>query len=177
MELQVGMDVILHSYKHNKTLHRVWKQETVIENNDEYIVLANRRTKVIEANGRFWYTKEPSVSVFFKNHWYNVIGILKDDDIYFYCNLSSPVLYDEEAVKYVDYDLDIKVQSDFKYELLDYNEFKKHELVMNYSKDLDEILFNELENLKRRIERREMPFDKKNILEWYEKYKSLKGEE
>lgn len=62
----VGSDVILHSYKHDKTLHRVWKTETLLENNDELIIVANKRTRVVESNGRFWYTKEPSVSFFLK---------------------------------------------------------------------------------------------------------------
>ena len=73
----LGELITLHSYKHDQTLHRVWKSETFLEENDEYIIVANKRTKVIESNGRFWYTREPSVAVFFKNHWYNVICIYK----------------------------------------------------------------------------------------------------
>ncbi len=173
MDLKIGKDVILHSYKHDKTIHRVWKHETIIENNDDYLVLANKRTKVVEANGRFWYTREPSVAVFFKHHWYNVIGIIKADNIYFYCNLSSPVLCDDEAIKYIDYDLDIKVNPDFTYKLLDYNEFKRHRREMDYPEDLDEILFAELEDLKKRIHNRDLPFDKEMIRNWYIKFQSL----
>jgi len=50
-------NIILHSYKHDQSLHRVWKTETLLEDNDEVVILANKRTRVVESNGRFWYTK------------------------------------------------------------------------------------------------------------------------
>jgi protein associated with RNAse G/E len=109
--------VILHSYKHDGTLHRVWKNETILDETNEYIIIANKRTRVVESTGRFWYTREPSVAIFFKNHWFNVIGIIKKTGLCFYCNLSSPILQDDEALKYIDYDLDVKVNEDFTYNI------------------------------------------------------------
>ena len=41
-----------------------------------------------------------------------MITQLKKDGVYYYCNLASPALYDREAIKYIDYDLDIKVFPD-----------------------------------------------------------------
>lgn len=171
-----GEKVILHSYKHDQSLHRVWKNETILEETDEYFIVANSRTRVIESNGRFWYTKEPSVSVFFKNHWYNVIGIIKKTGLCFYCNLSSPILRDEEALKYIDYDLDIKVAEDFSYHILDANEYNRHQEMMNYPEDIKRILIFELNHLKTRIERREFPFNKNTIQEWYKIYLENEGE-
>ena len=46
--------------------------------------------------------------------------------IYYYCNLSSPFVCDEEALKYIDYDLDIKVYPNGKYHLLDEDEYEQH---------------------------------------------------
>ncbi|XMB72381.1 DUF402 domain-containing protein [Mycoplasmatota bacterium WC30] len=171
-----GTKIILHSYKHDQSLHRVWKNETILEDNEEFIIVANKKTKVIESNGRFWYTKEPSVSFFFKNHWYNVISIIKKEEISYYCNLSSPIIRDEEALKYIDYDLDIKVENDYSYNLLDMNEYKKHQISMNYPENIKEILLLEVEDLKRRIDNREFPFKKTDVKEWYNKFLKLEGE-
>lgn len=102
-------DIQIQSYKHDESLHRIWEKATVLEATDEYVIVANKRTKVIESNGRFWHTREPSVTWFYKNHWFNIIGIIKKDSIHFYCNIASPYLIDDEALKYIDYDLDIKV--------------------------------------------------------------------
>ena len=172
----LGEKVILHSYKHDQSLHRVWKNETLLEENDEYIIVANRKTRVIESNGRFWYTREPSVAIFFKNHWYNVIGIIKKTGICYYCNLSSPILRDEEALKYIDYDLDIKVDTDFTYNLLDRNEYSRNQESMNYPENVKKILLLELEDLKQRINDRKFPFEDEIIRKYYNKFKEIKEE-
>ena len=169
-------NIILHSYKHDQSLHRVWKTETLLEDNEEVVILANKRTRVVESNGRFWYTKEPSVAFFFKKHWYNVIGIIKKSEITYYCNLSSPVVRDEEALKYIDYDLDIKVDSSFRMTVLDINEFNKHQELMQYPEKIKTILMEEFEDLKQRIASRGFPFKKETVREWYDKYLKLQGE-
>ena len=176
MNLNPGDHIIIHSYKHDKSLHRIWKNETVIEDNDEYIIVANERTKVVESNGRFWYTKEPSVSFFFKHHWYNVIAIIKKKKITFYCNLASPALVDEEALKYIDYDLDLRVDADFSYRVVDIHEFKKHSKEMDYSDRLTNILAKETLHLRARIDRNEFPFNHDMIRQLYNKFRFIEEE-
>jgi uncharacterized protein len=168
--------IVLHSYKHDQSLHRVWKSETILDETDEYIIVANKRTRVVESNGRFWYTKEPSVSFFFKHHWYNVIGIIKKEGISYYCNISSPILKDEEALKYIDYDLDIKVAPDFSYHILDRNEYKRNQERMNYPDEIRAILLSEMQDLKSRIEARGFPFEPEIVRSWYQKFLAIKGE-
>jgi protein associated with RNAse G/E len=171
--MKIGDKVVLHSYKHDKSLHRVWKNEFVLENNDEMIIVANKKTRVVEDNGRFWYTKEPSVSFFYKKRWFNIIGILKKDDLCFYCNIASPILYDDEALKYIDYDLDIKVESDFSFNILDMNEYNRNQKRMNYSEDIKKILIQEMNELKVKVINRELPFNKEYVFEWYNKFLKL----
>ncbi|MCF7926154.1 MAG: DUF402 domain-containing protein [Candidatus Izimaplasma sp.] len=163
-------DIRIHSYKHDESLHRIWDKATVIEQSDDHIVVANRRTKVIESNGRFWHTREPSVTWFFKNHWFNIIGIIKKDEIHYYCNIASPYVIDDEALKYIDYDLDIKVVDDFSYKTLDRNEYNKHKKNMEYPKKLKKILLAQLDDLKEMIDLRKKPFQHDIVLSYYEKY-------
>lgn len=171
--LKIGQKVVLQSYKHDKSLHRIWQEATVLFEDDEMIVVANRRTKVIESNGRFWYTKEPSVCTFYKHRWYNVIGILKQTGICYYCNLSSPIAIDDEALKYIDYDLDVKVSKDHEATLLDQNEYRRHAELMQYPQEITSILERELLRLQDAIIRKEAPFQPEIIEDWYQKYRSL----
>ncbi len=164
-------NIQIQSYKHDESLHRIWEKATVLHADDEVVVVANKRTKVIESNGRFWHTREPSVTWFYKKHWFNIIGILKKDSIHFYCNIASPFLIDKEGLKYIDYDLDIKVIEDFSYNVLDRNEYNKHKDKMDYSDELKRILETELKKLKHMIENREEPFDKELVKKWYQTYK------
>jgi protein associated with RNAse G/E len=170
MEPIVNTDIQIQSYKHDETLHRIWEKAKVVEVKDDYVIVINRRTKVIEANGRFWHTREPSVTWFFKEKWFNIIGIIKKNEIHFYCNIASPYMYDDEALKYIDYDLDIKVIDDFSYNVLDRNEYNKHQSKMEYSPKLKKILETELTKLRRMIENREYPFNHKLVEDYYNKY-------
>ena len=64
--------------------------------------------------------------------------MLRKDGVYFYCNLSSPFVYDQEAIKYIDYDLDVKVFPNSSYKVLDEDEYKRHTVEMEYSEVIQE---------------------------------------
>jgi hypothetical protein len=172
MELDVGLDIQIQSYKHDEKLHRIWEKATVIDVLDNAVVVANRRTKVIESNGRFWHTREPSVTWFYTDKWYNIIGIIKKTGIHYYCNIASPYVFDEEALKYIDYDLDIKVVEDYSYKTLDRNEYNKHQRKMEYPPKLKRILEQELMELKEMIHNRVGPFDHQTVMAYYTDYQT-----
>lgn len=164
-------NIQIHSYKHDKQLHRVWDNVRTLEVQDNYMIVGNYRTRVIESNGRFWKTKEPAICFFYDDAWYNVIAMLKDDGIYYYCNISSPFVYDEEAIKYIDYDLDVRIDPEFNYKILDKEEYKKHAREMDYSEDLKFIVEKSLEDLINVIYDRSGPFNHEVIKKYFEMYK------
>lgn len=145
----------------------------MIEQTDEVLILGNYKTRVIEADGRNWMTKEPAICYFFKDLWFNVIGMLKKDGIYYYCNLSSPYIYDGEAVKYIDYDLDVRVSNDGKFKILDQEEYQRHQVKYQYPEVIKEIVENELKSLLKRIKDEKEPFKHEHIMNYYEAYKKL----
>ncbi len=168
--LKNGEEIAVTAYKHDGSMHRLWRKMTVIHHDDNKIVLANEFAKVIESDGKNWFTPEPAVSVFFKDRFYNIIAMLKKDGIYFYCNLSSPAIIDKEGLKYIDYDLDLRILPDFTYQVLDENEYQLNIEKYGYSKDLQDVLNDTLEKLIKRVENREKPFNHKYIEELYLEY-------
>lgn len=173
MKLSAGMNVSIHSYKHNKKLHRIWKKAVILYQDQHVLVTANNRTRVIEHDGRSWQTKEPAICYFYNDYWFNIIGMLKKDGIYFYCNLSSPYLYDGEAIKYIDYDLDVKVFPNGSYILLDEKEYQSHLDLMCYSEEIQEIIDQQRQVLIQKIENKEKPFDLSDIKFYYDMYKTM----
>lgn len=163
MQLTKGLSISIQSYKHNQQIHRVWKNTKVIKQEDNLLLTAHKRTRVIESNGRSWYTKEPALCYFYNNSWFNVIVMYKKDGIFYYCNLSSPYLYDGEAIKYIDYDLDVKVFPNGSYKILDENEYNFHLKKMNYSDDILKIIENELDGLIQKITNNEAPFNLETV--------------
>ena len=73
--------------------------------------------------------------------------MIRPNGISYYCNLASPYVLDDEALKYIDYDLDIKIFPDGKRKLLDVDEYKDHRQLMGYSSDIDAILKDNVQEL------------------------------
>jgi len=112
--------------------------------------IAERGPLLITANfaGQVYQTwKGPHTEPFdIRNHfwtdrWYNVMrcdrpraGGLE----YWYCNVTTPALYDGETVRYVDLDLDVRVFADGTLDVLDEDEFLENSRRMGYPPDMIE---------------------------------------
>ena len=138
------------------------------------MICGNNKTTVTESDGRSHKTNEPSVLYFYKNRWFNVIGQFKDQGLFYYCNIATPYLIDDNIIKYIDYDLDLRVFPNGGFRVLDRNEYNYHKKIMNYPDELDLILKTELSNLIDMKKANIGPFDSQKINEYYEIYKNLK---
>ena len=173
-KLEIGDKLVIHSYKHNGCIHRAWDEAVFIEETEDYYVFGNDKTKVIESDGRKWKTKEPAVLYFFKNSWFNIIGQLKKNGIYYYCNIASPLIIEDGAVKYIDYDLDLRVFPDGSYKVLDKGEYKYHKTKMKYPEELDKILNEELKKLIELNKNKDKVFDHEILTAYNKEYEKIK---
>lgn len=173
-KLVIGKKYQIHGYKHNGHIHRAWDEAILLDIHDEYLIFGNERTQVTESDGRTWRTKEPAVLYFFYKDWYNIIGQYKKDGIYYYCNIASPFIIEEGTIKYIDYDLDLRVFPDGSFKVLDRGEYKYHKNLMGYSQDLDKVLKSELTNLIDMVRKKELSFAPGTVERYYEEYKKLK---
>lgn len=173
-QMKIGERYLIHSYKHNGSIHRSWDEAVLLEIGNDYLIFGNDKTKVTESDGRTWKTKEPAVMYFYKNNWFNIIGQYKKDGIYYYCNIASPFVIDDGVIKYIDYDLDLRVFSDGSFKVLDRGEYKYHKEQMNYSDEIDKILKSELTVLIEKARAKEGPFAPGVIEEHCYLYKNIK---
>ena len=135
----IGDKLQIQCYKHNKKIHRAWSEAVVLDIKKDYIVFGNNKTLVTEAEGNTWKTKEPAIMYFFRNKWYNVIAQMKKDGIYYYCNIATPFIIEENTIKYIDYDLDLRIFPKGEFKILDKLEYEYHKNKMGYSADLDKV--------------------------------------
>lgn len=154
----------VQGYKHDGTMHRIWNSVFVVEENEEYIAVASIKTKVIENNLRFWFTKEPAVMIFFKKRWYNVIAMIKNDGITYYVNLASPYVIDNYSIKYIDYDLDLKLFPNDGIKLIDVKEYSFHKEKYKYGDDIDKILKFNIKEIEDVMKKRIFPFNDSEII-------------
>ncbi len=157
----------IQSFKHNGSLHRFWDRGFVVENNDDFIVVVSKRAKVIESNGRRWFTKEPAVTIFSKKEWWNAICMIKKDGICYYCNIASPALADKNCIRYIDYDLDAKLLQNKEIKILDEVEYKHHKDYYKYGDDLDTVLRYTTKLLIERMKKEEFPFQDNLVRDYF----------
>ncbi len=172
--IKIGDKLQIHCYKHNGKLHQLCDEALVLDVDEEKIVVANYKAKLTEADGRSYHAKEPAILFFYKKHWFNVIGQLKEFGLFYYCNIATPYIIDGKIIKYIDYDLDLRVFPDGGFKILDYNEYNYHRKLINYPNEIQIIIKNELSNLIEMKRKEEGPFKKGLVNKYFQLYQQIK---
>lgn len=171
---EVGDNFIIHSYKHNGRIHREWDEAIYLGKFNDAYVFGNNKTLVTESDGKTWKTKEPAIMYFYPDRWFNIIGQLKNDGIYYYCNIATPFIMEGNTLKYIDYDLDLRIFPNHAFKVLDRNEYNYHKKIMGYSTKLDQVVKGELSNLIELARLRKWPFDEEEINKFYKSFQEIK---
>ncbi len=172
-EIKQGDILKIQSYKHDGQVYRNWDETIVIEVNDKFIVCANDRAKVTEIDGRKWTTKEPAIIFFYKDKWFNIISQFKKNGIYYYCNIATPYVVEDGTIKYIDYDLDLRIFPDGTFRVLDKGEYEYHKEKMQYGGDIDQVVNYELNNLINIFKDKSGPFNMEYLKKYYNIYTKL----
>jgi protein associated with RNAse G/E len=168
----VGNWIRIQAYKHDGEFHRMWSHCYVLEDNDDFIVLCSIKARVIENGGRIWHTKEPAIFICYKKEWFNIIAMIKTSGVHYYVNLASPSIYEDNFIRFIDYDLDVKLFPDGSKKLLDESEYRRHAKEYNYSNDIKNCLNNAVKIIYKKMDDKSFPFDAEKILEYYKKFLS-----
>ena len=96
--------------------------------------------------------------------------MIKTDGISYYCNIASPSLIDKDIVKYIDYDLDLKLFHDGGIKVLDENEYERHKNKYQYGERLHKVLTNEVDYIYNLMQSREYPFVDEKIDAYYKEF-------
>jgi len=102
-----------------------------------------------------------SLEYYWLDRWYNVFrfsepsGRLRN----YYCNVNVPPMFDGSVLSYVDLDIDILVNSDLSYQVLDLDEFDENAARYGYSVEVKDNAQRALSELISLIEKRHYPFD------------------
>ena len=176
-KLCIGDKLQIHCYKHDGKVHRMWDEAIVLDVKKDYIVFGNNKTEVTETQGTWWRTKEPAVMYYFKDKWFNIIAQMKKDGIYYYCNIATPFIIEENTIKYIDYDLDLRIFPTGAYKVLDRMEYDYHKKIMGYSEELDMVINKALDELINMYKDNAIMFNSILNKTYSEQYFKLKEEE
>ena len=171
---------VIKSFKHDGHLHRVWLDNWKVPESllypehtkESMTVLINCRTRIREANGEEWVSKIPGVSFFIPKQWYNIVALVEEEGIRYYCNMASPPYDSGGVITYIDYDLDVIVSPDRKVQLVDQEEYAKHKRQYRYSETVEAKVRGGLEQLLLRIEQKSPPFQDDLVLHYFRTWSS-----
>ena len=171
--MKVGDKLTIHCYKHNGKIDRISGEAIVLDETDEYLVCANNKVKLIENDGRSHRTKEIAILFFYKKEWYNILAQLKKYGLFYYCNIASPYIIYGNIIKYIDYDLDLRIFPDGTFKVLDKNEYRYHKITMRYSEEIDISVQDSRNKLIENKNINAFPCKKEVIEHYYKIYKDI----
>lgn len=161
----------IESHKHNGEIHRIWERTFVLKQQKGQIIGANIGTKVIEPLKREFYTTDPAICYFDQQRWFNVIGLIKETGVHYYCNLTNSYTLENGVLIYIDYDLDVIVSPTYEYEIVDEEEYEMNQQFMNYPQEVKKKIEEELQILLQWIKHQKGPFQPGFVMDWYKKFR------
>jgi protein associated with RNAse G/E len=177
------MPYIIKSFKHDGHLHRMWIENWLVPEaslhpdhaKEEILVLINSQTKIQEADGKEWISRIPGVSFFIPKAWYNVVALLEETGVRYYCNIASPPYVAGNVITYIDYDLDVIRFPDGMVQVVDQEEYDRHRLAYHYSAVVEGKVRVGLEALLKRIQQGGSLFQEELVLEYYRIWETQKN--
>ncbi|WP_341280988.1 DUF402 domain-containing protein [Paenibacillus sp. FSL H8-0537] len=171
---------VIKSFKHDGSIHRCWEHNWLIPAQLllpqhaalGFMVTINFETPIVEASGKVWMSEVPAVSFFLPGQWYNVVALLEEGGIRYYCNLASPFARHGALLTYIDYDLDVIRLPDGSRQVVDEDEFELHKAKYDYPGDVQEQVQLGLGELLLKMDENAIPFNDEVIIAYYEAWRT-----
>jgi protein associated with RNAse G/E len=157
----IGRTVRVCSTKYDGSPHWEYDSSFVLEQGP-LLVTMNFAGQELQTWQGPWTTPYDTRNHFWADRWYNVMrrelprgGGLDS----WYCNVTTPAVYDGETVRYADLDLDVIVPLAGEPEVLDEDEFLENSRRMGYPADVIEQARRAVDELLTLARERRFPFD------------------
>ena len=106
-----------------------------------------------------------SIEYYWLDRWYNIFRFAQPSGELrsYYCNVNVPPTFDGEVLSYVDLDIDILVEPDFAYRIVDLEDFELNAIRYGYSSEIRTSADGALKDLVHLIETRSFPFTDETV--------------
>jgi uncharacterized protein len=157
-----GCEIVVNVSKFHGGLHRSWPAK-LVDSAGSLIVLDAVFQEAIDhpllghiAKGTL------STEYYWMDRWYNVFRFSEPDSSLrnFYCNVNLPPSFDGKTLNYIDLDIDVLVNPDLSYTVLDVDDFEQNATLYEYSQQLRDSANSALREIIALVEARDFPFAK-----------------
>ena len=156
-------EIFVHSCKHDGRIHRRWPARVERREGPLVVLDATFAEEVRHPLLGIIEAGTHSTEYFWTDRWYSVFRFQTPDGrlLRFYCNINTPARLCDGVLSFVDLDVDVLVEPDFSYTVLDEDEFELHNELYAYPQSYRENVRRALDELLRLVETRGFPFDVK----------------
>lgn len=158
--MTTGKSIQVRTYKYDGSEHRSWSAQLLTQDGSLLVLDAKFAIDVEHDQLGFIACGTHSLEYYWLDRWYNIFRFGHPDGSVrnFYCNVNLPPTFDGEVLKYADLDLDILVNPDFSYRILDVDDFERNSETYGYPEDVRAGARQALDELVKMIEARTFPF-------------------
>lgn len=157
----VKKEITINALKYDGKIHRSWKAELVEQTDNLLILVGEFEQEVFHRQLGVIRRATISYEYYWLDRWYNIFrfhepeGDLRN----FYCNINLPPKFENGILSYVDLDVDILVWRDFRYEILDLEEFDENSRRFSYPGSVVRKCFETVKEIEKLLKERQFPFD------------------
>lgn len=153
--------IVVRAFKYDGRVHRTWRAE-IVRQEGALIVLDGRFDTEIQ-HELLGTIRAGTISLeyYWLDRWYNIFRFAQPSGELrgYYCNVNVPPRLEGETLSYIDLDIDILIEPDFCYSIVDLDEFEQNAEAFSYPAQIRENANQALEALVKMIELREFPFN------------------
>jgi protein associated with RNAse G/E len=152
--------ITVRVFKYDGGEYRHWKA-TIARREDSLIVLDAEFAADVQHDLLGYISRGTrTIEYYWLDRWYNIFQFLANDGAttLYYCNVNMPPTFSAGVLSYIDLDLDILVQPDFSYEVLDLEEFDANAARYGYPTQITDRARQAIDELISLIEARQFPF-------------------
>ena len=154
-------EIVVRSCKHDGRVHRSWPARIARREGSLVVLDAFFAEEVRHALIGTIEAGTLSTEFFWTDRWYSVFRFQAPGGrlLRFYCNINTPPTFESGALSFVDLDVDVLVEPDYSFEVLDEDEFERHAELYQYPDAYHSKVREALDELRHLIENRQFPFD------------------
>lgn len=160
-----GTAIEVRAFKYDGRLHRTWPAELLRQDDSLIILDAKFPDEVVHDLLGTITSGTHSLEFYWLDRWYNIFRFARPNGELrnYYCNVNVPPTFVEGVLSYVDLDLDILVEPDFSYRILDRDDFEQSVELYRYPEEVQTNALSAVNELVAMIEARQFPFNDQSL--------------
>ena len=157
--------ITVRAHKYDGSEHRSWSAQVVRQEGSLIVLDATFDQEIKHDLLGTIASGTKSIEYYWLDRWYNIFrfaepsGELRN----YYCNVNVPPAFDGQILSYVDLDIDILVEPDLSYRIVDIEDFEQNAERFGYSAAVQKEARQALEKLVKLIEGRAFPFNNQGL--------------